>query len=80
MAREWNSLYQGQPTDEQGGVLQGDWIHRYTHPPTHEGRPPPPPDFEEHPEQMAARLAQRDPDTIIRRMTLSVDTDRKSVV
>lgn len=77
-ASEWNSLYQGQPTDEQGGVFQADWIQRYRQLPTHEGRPPPPPDFEETHEQQAERLSSKDPDSIIVRTTLSVDTAIKA--
>jgi predicted phage terminase large subunit-like protein len=74
LAREWNSLFQGQPTDEEGGVMRGEWIHRYTKLPTAEGRPPPPPDYEETPEQTQARMSQIDPDTILRRLTLSIDS------
>lgn len=77
-ASEWHSLYQGQPTVEDGGVLQSEWIQRYKDLPTHEGRPPPPPNFEESHEQQAERLRTIDPDSIIVRTTLSVDTAIKA--
>ena len=66
------------PTDPSGGVLQQEWIQRYAKPPTLEGWAPPPPDFEESIEQNAHRLSQKDPDTILARMTLSVDTAIKA--
>ncbi len=28
-SRDWNSLYQGKPVDEEGGVIQGAWLKRY---------------------------------------------------
>lgn len=77
-ASEWHSLYQGQPTVEDGGVLQSEWIQRYKDLPTHEGRPPPPPNFEESHDQQAERLRTIDPDSIIVRTTLSVDTAIKA--
>jgi predicted phage terminase large subunit-like protein len=36
--RSWNSLYQGSPTDEEGGVLKRADIHRYTNVPKDEER------------------------------------------
>lgn len=31
--RSWNSLYQGQPTDEEGGILKREDVSRYSTPP-----------------------------------------------
>lgn len=28
-SRDWNSLYQGKPVDEEGGIILGSWIQRY---------------------------------------------------
>lgn len=28
-SRDWNSLYQGKPVDEEGGVILGAWLQRY---------------------------------------------------
>jgi predicted phage terminase large subunit-like protein len=33
---EWNSLYQGSPVDEEGGVVKGTWFQRYDKIPDHE--------------------------------------------
>jgi len=35
-ARDWNSLYQGTPVDEDGGVVRGSWFQRYDKIPDHE--------------------------------------------
>ena len=35
-ARDWNSLYQGKPTDAIGGTFQPEWIKRYDNLPTNE--------------------------------------------
>lgn len=28
-SRDWNSLYQGKPVDEEGGIIIGSWLQRY---------------------------------------------------
>lgn len=28
-SRDWNSLYQGRPVDEEGGIIIGSWLQRY---------------------------------------------------
>lgn len=33
--RDWNSLYQGTPVDEDGGVVKGTWFSRYEKMPDH---------------------------------------------
>lgn len=37
-SRSWNSLYQGTPMDEEGGILKAADIHRYTTPPKNKVR------------------------------------------
>lgn len=37
-ASDWNSLYQGEPMDAAGGVMEADWIKRYKRLPTREDK------------------------------------------